>query len=420
MQIKLSLQSICSLICSLAFTSIVLSAKVSESATYYVATAGSDANSCTAGSQVKAKRTIVAGLGCLVAGDTLLVKGGTYTEALINVIPSGTTTSPITLAAASGEVVTIAAPAGAARVIEFPQSAHDIIIDGFILDGMSIALNVIKSYGANRVQIRNSEIRNARNAGILGGGSAWQFIRLKVHNNGSVDAYGPGYPGVYWGGDQTIIEWCEVYNQRNGPGIGMWSSGDTAALSGNIVRYNKSYNNKRNALAPYTGRHDAHGIYCGSQNGTNNCLIYNNIVYGNDIGIGVVYNAINTKVYNNTVYANTSAQYGACIDTYHSASGTEVKNNICWQNVMLFSDNGRGTVFSNNLTSNPLFVNAAANNFYLQPGSPAIDAGVVISEVLFDHSGVRRPQGNSYDIGAYEYANSQLLPPSNFRILGTQ
>jgi hypothetical protein len=52
-----------------------------------------------------------------------------------------------------------------------------------------------------------------------------------------------------------------------------------------------------------------------------------------------------------------------------------------------------------------MFVNPAARDFHLQPGSPAIDAGVSIAVVTRDHDGTRRPQGLSYDIGAFEFAD---------------
>jgi uncharacterized protein YjaG (DUF416 family) len=47
-------------------------------------------------------------------------------------------------------------------------------------------------------------------------------------------------------------------------------------------------------------------------------------------------------------------------------------------------------------------MNAAANDFQLQATSPAIDAGMALSEVLTDLKGISRPQGAGYDIGAYE------------------
>ena len=49
------------------------------------------------------------------------------------------------------------------------------------------------------------------------------------------------------------------------------------------------------------------------------------------------------------------------------------------------------------------FVNAAAHDYRLAPGSLAINAGVSISSVSQDRIGVRRPQGAYWDVGAYEF-----------------
>jgi hypothetical protein len=46
---------------------------------------------------------------------------------------------------------------------------------------------------------------------------------------------------------------------------------------------------------------------------------------------------------------------------------------------------------------------AGATDARLQPGSPAIDAGLMLREAPPDFEGVTRPQGAGYDIGAYEF-----------------
>jgi hypothetical protein len=58
---------------------------------------------------------------------------------------------------------------------------------------------------------------------------------------------------------------------------------------------------------------------------------------------------------------------------------------------------------SSNLALGPeAFIDAAGHDYELAPGSPAIDAGVALSEVTVDRLGVGRPQGRGYDVGAYE------------------
>jgi len=51
-------------------------------------------------------------------------------------------------------------------------------------------------------------------------------------------------------------------------------------------------------------------------------------------------------------------------------------------------------------------VNAAADDFQLQSGSPAIGAGTSQGAPATDMDGVSRSQGGAYDIGTYEYQTS--------------
>jgi hypothetical protein len=75
-----------------------------QAATYFVATNGLDTN---LGTDLAAPcQTIQHTSGKLVAGDTLLIRGGVYHEMVIPA-GSGTSTAPITFAAYSNEVVTI-------------------------------------------------------------------------------------------------------------------------------------------------------------------------------------------------------------------------------------------------------------------------------------------------------------------------
>src|SRR5881396_3521599 len=63
---------------------------------------------------------------------------------------------------------------------------------------------------------------------------------------------------------------------------------------------------------------------------------------------------------------------------------------------------GGGGIGSNIENTDPQFVNPSALDFRLQAGSPAVDAGTILSIVLGDFLGIIRPQGAGYDIGAFE------------------
>lgn len=60
----------------------------------------------------------------------------------------------------------------------------------------------------------------------------------------------------------------------------------------------------------------------------------------------------------------------------------------------------------NSFSADPLFKNINIGDFHLQPGSPCINTGKSLDYVKTDFDSIPRPQGESYEIGAYE---SQLV-----------
>jgi hypothetical protein len=94
---------------------------------------------------------------------------------------------------------------------------------------------------------------------------------------------------------------------------------------------------------------------------------------------------------NNNIYASGAKCSSAySLSLYQSATGK-----------------GQGSI-----QANPMFVDASRVNFRLQSTSPAIDAGINIDTTV-DIEGNPRPQGGGYDIGAYEYTNGKIFPPSS-------
>jgi parallel beta-helix repeat protein len=268
-----------------------------------------------------------------------------------------------------------------------------IVFNGLVIDAqreLNEAVLLTTNIGISPQYIRFSdcEIKHALHQGVLGADHS-EFINCNIHDNGTNANQDHG---MYITGQNNLIERCLIHDNW-AYGVHVYNSGSTS-VSNNIVRNNRVYNNG-------TGGQFSAGIILSSGN---NNIAYNNLVYGNFGGIQISTGSstTNSQVYNNTVYANKN--WG--IHVQSGSSGAIIKNNIIYQNFGGdIVNSGTATIQSNNLSTDPQFVNALANDFRLQSGSPAIDTGVDLSAqaITMDFAGRARPQAQSFDIGAYEY-----------------
>jgi hypothetical protein len=426
---------------------IVVSVSAQAGKTYYVATNGKDTN---AGTEALPFLTVNKGVSVLRPGDTLLVKEGVYREELWNTIPTGTSwQQPITLRAFPGHQVILQPNMGAEYVITIRGDKHYIILDGFILDGTNVKYDAIKIAGImdttkpnpSHIRIINNEIRNVgvmktATGGYKGYGSGIlttglsdyvEYINNRIHDNGLTDFD----HGIYHTSSYALIEGNIIYNNK---GTGIKVGWGQNALN-NIVRNNLIYdNNTAQGANGLKKQGRGIGVYSGS--GT---LVYNNVIWGaHTTGIDVTYGGNNAKIFNNTIISTTG--YGIAVGigatTSETATNTIIQNNLVYQQSSypaIYNSRGVNTVFQNNLTFgrnpriesvnpasslllnnlenvDPAFIDLNAKNFGLRASSPAIDKGRLASEVTYDFARTVRPQGTSYDIGAYEFMG-QAVPP---------
>jgi parallel beta-helix repeat protein len=320
-----------------------LTPSAANAATYYVAKTGSDNNSCSSAQYTSApKLTIKSGMSCLRAGDTLYIRAGTYGEGIYNP-PSGSSwSSPVTIAAYSGESVTVKPGNSTTPVNLAYQGSYlrYIIFNGLTFDAGRASKQAGNFDGVNYgtsvryIRFRNCEFKNAINSGILSGRGAnyLEFIGCKVHDNGSSTQYDHG---LYLQSSDSLIEECDIYdNASTGIHIYTGISGDSA--NRNIVRNNRVHDN-------------TYGVILGSGDGNSasNNFIYNHPSHGIEIG----FNSTNAQCYNNTVYNNG----GEGIQIRGASSNTTVQNNTSYSNGIANIANyaGSTTTFLNNLTTAP-------------------------------------------------------------------
>jgi parallel beta-helix repeat protein len=377
---------------ALLLPSLIVS--VASAATYHVSTTGSDSNP---GTLSQPFLTISKGLSVMTAGDTLRIRQGTYAE-FITSVPSGTSyaNAPV-ISAYPGETVTLA-PSGSllASVIDLAGPFHHVIFQNLRIDAAGVGYGGQVSRGGHHIRFQGVEIFNAGQNGFLlpnlstTTSTFIEFLNCNVHDNGFLLIDGKYGHGLYIETSDNLVEGCAVHH--NGAyGIHIFS-GSAGVASNNTVRANDAHDNSRGT--PTIGA----GILLSS--GDNN-VAYNNITRGNAYGIIVGFGSVNSnmKAYNNTIYRNSLDGILVTVDS----SSAQLRNNILWANGNAMSNSGSGTVMSNNLLTNPMFLNEGGGDFHLLSTSPAINAGMTLGAVPTDKDGLTRSQGGAFDIGAYEF-----------------
>ena len=395
-------------LCSSVFLFLLQGPTIAKSATYYVSLSGSDANLGTSTSSQF--RTFARSTKALRPGDTLYIRGGVWTQQLDLMAnnTSGTSGSYIKIAGYPGETVTLryADPITAGYgPIKARGSRGYLIFENLVLDGINSTNNTGWQIpdGNHHFILRNLEIKNFKFNGLfIGGGSNIQVINCTIHNQISLSGTtGERWYGIYFHhGSNGLLQGNKIYSNPGG-GIHAYP-GPSPNL---VIRGNAVYNNNRLSTSTVGGI-----LVWGTSSSTiSSPQVYNNLVYRNGTstsgtasGIEIGYYVQNAKVWNNTVYGNKS--YGLRIGHNTTVVNSVVQNNISYANgAGNYVSLGSGTTYTSNMTTDPKFVDASSSNFQLQSTSPAINKGVILSNVPIDYKNTPRPRGTSYDIGGYEY-----------------
>jgi len=306
-----------------------------------------------------------------------------------------------------------------AAFVNFPNDESSLGgSSGYTIEGASSYITI-----QNGSTHDNGGVYDSNGIGIGGFGNASSYVTVT-----GVDIYGNTRQGVDIAlpsnagqhNSSITMEWCRLHNNGS---AGYEVDGGSTAL---VFAYNLVYGNATLGTS----------INTGADGSEPEVLVCNNVIYGN--GSDNVLHAANyaggSTIYKNNIIAQGGGQEidaypGTNLlsnynDVYHSAGGT------------FMSYGGANYTFAgwktasgqdaNSQNADPEFVNAAASQFWLAGGSPAIDAGTNLGSPynigLMPRSawpnsvvtGDQNAYGSGWEIGAYIYVPA-LAPPTNLQ-----
>ncbi|MGA1869875.1 MAG: right-handed parallel beta-helix repeat-containing protein [bacterium] len=139
-----------------------------------------------------------------------------------------------------------------------------------------------------------------------------------------------------------------------------------------------------------------------------NCTISGNKAFKNGGGAKFVENSSPTII-NSILWGD---MLGENLDEIYLSDNSSVA--ITYSDIQQESGVYPGT---GNINADPLFVGDEFGNYYLEAGSPCIDAGNSNQSPFDDQEGILRPQEEGIDIGAYEYiAPASCIPRASFTV----
>lgn len=380
----------------------------------FVSVSGQDANT---GTRSEPKRTIQAAINVASPGDRIVVGPGTYTESStandsyytgIQITRSGTASAPITIASEVPKAAVIDSQSRSAGFVLWNVS--DVVIDGFtIRNCQGGGVYMVHGYPKKRITVVNSDISNCDGpegsnvGGIYMSSCSECLIRnnsithIRVggaltHNAGGIHGYdqelstiennriSDAYDGIFHkkssGNPGLVIRNNTIRDVDLGISYSVQAVGSPAHIDQQVYENVISARQACIDAVVYETATQSRGLTVRnnvfvdcpaavSLYGMNDVTVQNNIFYKVSQAIVTKYGDWRASV----IAESNNLYYPAVSIGLQVYSSNEIKLNSLssWQTLTGY---GAG-----DLAVDPRFVNAAAYDFHLQSGSPAIRAG---------------------------------------------
>jgi parallel beta-helix repeat protein len=408
------------------------------SGTYYVSPDGSDA---AAGTQEAPFRTIQKAASLVDAGDTVVVRAGTYAGFQLgwDFPQNGTAAQPITFEADPGVVIE-SRNSETLDGINLEGSSF-VVIDGFAVDNASgnIDRACIRTVSGRNVTVRDNDVSNCGTWGIFTSHS--DYVRIEGNKTSSNNSEDTNNHGIYV--SNATVDPVIVGNEiRDNRGAGLHMNGDLSQGGNGLITGARIESN----VVSGNGEKGGSGINC---DGVQDSLIRNNLLYGNHASgislyrVDAAEGAKNNVVVNNTIRMASDGRWA--VNIKGRSTGNTVSNNVLLHDgqrgaINIVRDSLSGFVSDHNAVKDRFSTNDGesfltlaqwrdatqqdgssfvsdlaalfvdANDYHLSAASPAIDAGSPLGAPNVDIEGHGRPVGSAHDIGAYEFGSAS--PPA--------
>ena len=372
---------------------------------YYVANDGLDSN---AGTESSPYLTIQHGTNQLVAGDSLIIRGGTYLET-IYLNTEGTLGLPITIAAYPGETPIVDGTGAASPELLVISNKSHVTIDG--------------------LSFSNRYVQNAKGIYVLGEGDNITIKNCEVYNIGwssdstadpySVDPTGQAH-GILVNGRTTIgitnlsVVDCIVHDIVSGNSEALTLVGN---ISGFEIARTDVYATKNigiDVAGHYSWAVDS-GV-AASLNQTrdgsvHHCTVYDNRRVSNiDAPAGIYADgAKDVTIYSNVVYDNGNGMSIGCENAGFTASNVVAVNNL------IYNNDNQGIYFGSNasditnctLKNNTIVENGTIDIFYSEVSLQNSTDCIISQNILIPRT------SSHYAISIFGYTANNLTVDNN-------